>query len=140
MSIRPDSPWHYAGAFYALVKAQTKLHILIRFVGKTELFIESESDNEVINSQLNEIEQHLKSARQNLMATKMIDLTQKIEAQLALKDCNTGELKDATGATYPEIFTALKQLLDAGKAQYYFIYTMPLPTLTYQLKKPFWKI
>ncbi|WP_375491169.1 hypothetical protein [uncultured Nostoc sp.] len=139
MSIRPDSPWHYAGTFYALVKAQTKLHVLIRFVGKTELFNQSESDNVAIKGQLDEIEQHLKSARHKLATNIMIDLTQKIEAQLALKDCNAGELKDATGATYPEIFTILKQLSDAGRVGYYFVYTTPLPVLTYQLKKLFWK-
>ncbi|MEH2148632.1 hypothetical protein [Nostoc sp.] len=139
MSIRPDSPWHYAGTFYALVKAQTKLHVLIRFVGKTELFNQSESDNVAIKVQLDEIEQHLKSARHKLATNIMTDLTQKIEAQLALKDCNAGELKDATGAAYPEIFTILKQLSDAGRVGYYFVYATPLPILTYQWKKPFWK-
>jgi hypothetical protein len=129
-------------AFYALVKAQTKLHALIRFVGRTESYSKSDSDNKAINNRLDEIERHLKSARQKILATNIMDsnLTQKIEAELAKKDCNAGEIKDATGASYPEIFTSLKQLSDTGKAEYYFIYTMPLPVLTYQLKKPFWKI
>lgn len=71
----------------------------------------------------------------------MKDLIQKIESELSKKDCNCGELKDATEASYPEIFTAIQRLTSEGKVGYYFIYATPLPTLTYQLKKqPFWKV
>ncbi len=137
MSARPDSPWHYARAFYALVKAESRLHKLIRFVGRTESHLQSESDDEMILDFLNEIEQHLNYARQ-IASNKPMDLTQKIEAELALKDCNPGQLKDATDATYPEIFTALKQLTEAGKVSHYFDGNS---ALTYQIKKqPFWKI
>ncbi|WP_334759057.1 hypothetical protein [Nostoc sp.] len=77
------------------------------------------------------------------MSSKPMDLTltQKIEAELAKKDCNAGELKDATKATYPEIFAILKRLCNQGKVEDRFSYTNPLPTLIYSLKKPmpFWK-
>lgn len=136
MSSRPDSPWHYAIAFYDLVRAHTKLHILIRFVGRTESSGKSESDDEVIKNQLDDIEQHLKSVRR-MIGKNMMNLTQQIESELAKKDCNPGELFDATLATYPEIFAALKQLLDEGKVTHHFNNSV----LTYQaVKKPLWKI
>ncbi|MHC5823928.1 MAG: hypothetical protein ACYT04_50870 [Nostoc sp.] len=71
-----------------------------------------------------------------------VDLTQKIESELSRKDCSAGDLKDATKATYPEIFTILKRLCDQDKVEHRFSYTDPLPTLIYSLKKPlpFWKI
>ncbi|PHJ59621.1 hypothetical protein VF14_32645 [Nostoc linckia z18] len=137
MSARPDSPWHYARAFYALVKAESKLHRLIRFVGRTEFHLQSKFDDEMILDSLNEIEHHLNYARQ-IASDKSMDLTQKIEAELALKDCNAGQLKDTTGATYAEIFAVLKRLVDEGKASHYFDSNS---TLTYQpVKQPFWKI
>ncbi|MBN3875265.1 hypothetical protein [Nostoc sp. JL23] len=64
-----------------------------------------------------------------------MDLTQKIVAELAKKDCSAGEIKDVTGASYPEIFAILKHLSDVGTVHHYFIYSTPLPVLTYQLKK-----
>ncbi|WP_445634606.1 ATPase [Nostoc sp. DSM 114161] len=137
MSARPDSPWYYARAFYALVKAESKLHRLVRFVGRTESYLQSESDDEMILNYLNEIEHHLNYARQ-IASDKPMDLTQKIEAELALKDCNAGQIKDTTGATYLEIFAVLKRLVDEGKASHYFDNNS---ALTYQLvKQPFWKI
>lgn len=67
-----------------------------------------------------------------------LTLTQKIEAELARKDCNAGEIKDATKASYTEIFTALKQLSDEGKVTHYFDNNS---ALTYQMKKQsFWRI
>ncbi|MEH2034056.1 MAG: hypothetical protein V7K67_31360 [Nostoc sp.] len=70
-----------------------------------------------------------------------LTLTQKIVAELTKKDCSAGEIKDATGASYPEIFAILKQLSDTGAVQHYFAYNTPLPALIYQLKKqPFGKI
>lgn len=68
----------------------------------------------------------------------MKDLISKIESELARRDCNAGELKDTTGASYPEIFTALQRLSSQDKVTYYFLYITPLPTLTYKLKKHFW--
>lgn len=64
-----------------------------------------------------------------------LTLTQRIEAELAKKDCSAGEIKDAIGASYPEIFAILKHLSDTGTVQHYFVYNKPLPVLTYQLKK-----
>lgn len=64
MSNRSDSPWYYAIAFYALVRAHSKLHRLIRFVGRTDSFQKSEFDNEVIKEILNDIEGDLDSVRQ----------------------------------------------------------------------------
>jgi hypothetical protein len=137
MSARPDSPWHYIRAFYALVKAESKLHKLVRFVGRTESSFQSKSDDEMILDSVNEIEQHLNYVRQ-IASNKPMNLTQKIQAELALKDCNAGQLKDATGATYPEIFAVLKRLVDEGKASHYFDSNS---ALTYQIKKqPFWRI
>ena len=75
-----------------------------------------------------------------LMNNKPMDLTltQNILAELTKKDCNPGELRDATGAAYPEIFTTLKHLVDEGKASHYFDNNS---ALTYQLiKQPFWRI
>lgn len=66
MSSRPDSPWHYAMAFYALVRAHGKLHELIRFVGRTESLEKSESDNEQILETLDDIEGELGSVRQSI--------------------------------------------------------------------------
>ncbi len=66
MSSRPDSPWHYAIAFYALVRAHGKLHKLIRFVGRIDLFQKSEPDNEVIKETLDDIEGELDSVRQSI--------------------------------------------------------------------------
>ncbi|MEH1808526.1 hypothetical protein [Nostoc sp.] len=67
-----------------------------------------------------------------------LTLTQKIIAELNNQDCSIGQLKDATGATYPEITTALKQLVDEGKAKHCFDSDS---ALTYQLiKQPFWRI
>jgi hypothetical protein len=69
----------------------------------------------------------------------MTNLTQQIESERAKKDCNPGELFDATQATYPEIFASLKDLLSAGKIEHYFAKNdTPTPVLTYR-KKPFWK-
>ncbi|RCJ20106.1 hypothetical protein A6S26_05140 [Nostoc sp. ATCC 43529] len=137
MSARPDSPWHYARAFYALVKAESRLRKLIRFVGRTESYLQSESDDEMILDCLNEIEQHLNFVRQ-IASNKPMDLIEKIQAELALKDCNAGQIKDATGATYPEIFAVLKQLTDEGKVSHYFDNNS---VLTYQMKKqPFWRV
>jgi hypothetical protein len=64
MSGRPDSPWYYARAFYALIRAHGKLHGLIRFVGRTDSFQKSESDNESIIETLDDIEGELDSVRQ----------------------------------------------------------------------------
>jgi hypothetical protein len=134
---RIDSPWHYVHAFYALVKAESKLHALVRFVSRTESSLQSQSDDEIINNYLDEIEQQLNYVRQ-IAKNKPMDLNQQIEAELALKDCNAGQLKDATGAAYPEIFAVLKRLVDEGKASHYFDNNS---ALTYQMKKqPFWKI
>ncbi|MDZ8138210.1 MAG: hypothetical protein RM049_23370 [Nostoc sp. DedQUE04] len=66
MSNRPDSPWHYAMAFFALVRAHGKLHRLIRFVGRTDSFQKSESDNEAIAKSLDDIEGELDSVRQSI--------------------------------------------------------------------------
>ncbi|MCC5644818.1 hypothetical protein LC607_18105 [Nostoc sp. CHAB 5824] len=66
MSSRPDSPWHYAMAFYALVRAHGKLHKLIRFVGRTDSSQKSESDNEAIVETLDDIESELDSVRQSI--------------------------------------------------------------------------
>ena len=66
MSSRPDSPWHYIHAFYALIRAHGKLHNLIRFVGRTESFQKSESDNEQILETLDDIEDELGSVRQSI--------------------------------------------------------------------------
>ncbi|MEH2201153.1 hypothetical protein [Nostoc sp.] len=64
MSSRPDSPWHYVYAFYALVRAHGKLHNLIRFVGRSGTLSKSEYDNEVIRKALGDIEEDLNSVRQ----------------------------------------------------------------------------
>ncbi|MEH1821513.1 MAG: hypothetical protein V7L31_20940 [Nostoc sp.] len=66
MSNRPDSPWHYAIAFYALSRAHGKLHRLIRFVGRTDSFQKSESDNQFIKETLDDIEGELDSVRQSI--------------------------------------------------------------------------
>ncbi len=66
MSNRPDSPWHYAVAFYALIRAHGKLHKLIRFVGRTDSSQKSESDNEAIKENLDDIEGELDSVRQSI--------------------------------------------------------------------------
>lgn len=66
MSSRPDLPWYYAIAFYALVRAHGKLHRLIRFVGRAESFQRSKSDNEAIVESLDDIEGELDSVRQSI--------------------------------------------------------------------------
>ncbi|MEH2034055.1 MAG: hypothetical protein V7K67_31355 [Nostoc sp.] len=66
MSSRPDSSWHYAIAFYALIRAHGKLHRLIRFIGRTESFQKSESDNEQILETLDDIESELDSVRRSI--------------------------------------------------------------------------
>ncbi|QLE42278.1 hypothetical protein FD723_18840 [Nostoc sp. C052] len=66
MSNRPDSPWYYAMAFYALSRAHSKLHGLIRFVGRTDSFQKSESDNQLIKEALDDIEGELDSVRQSI--------------------------------------------------------------------------
>ncbi|WP_334759056.1 hypothetical protein [Nostoc sp.] len=66
MSSRPDSPWYYANAFYALVRAHGKLHQLLRFVGRIELFQKSEFDNEQILETLDDIEGELDSVRHSI--------------------------------------------------------------------------
>ncbi|NDJ20928.1 hypothetical protein GS682_04570 [Nostoc sp. B(2019)] len=64
----------------------------------------------------------------------MKNLIQQIESELSKKDCNPGELKDATKASYPEIFAVIKHLSDEGKVSHHFINS----TLTYHLN--FWKV
>ena len=66
MSSRPDSPWYYAIAFYALVRAHGKLHRLIRFISGADSLQKSESDNEVIIETLDDIEGELDSVRQSI--------------------------------------------------------------------------
>ncbi|MEH2393707.1 MAG: hypothetical protein V7K21_19270 [Nostoc sp.] len=66
MSSRPDSPCYYVQAFYGLVRAHGKLHRLIKFVGRIELFQKSEFDNEVIKETFDDIEGELDSVRQSI--------------------------------------------------------------------------
>jgi hypothetical protein len=59
-----------------------------------------------------------------------MDLTQKIVTELAIKERNAGQLLVALGGTYPEIYTAIKQLSDEGKV----VHGWKGSTLTYYLK------
>ncbi len=53
----------------------------------------------------------------------MKDYIEKVQAELVKKDCNAGEIKDATGLDYPQIFSAIKQLSDEDRVSYYFACT-----------------
>lgn len=63
-----------------------------------------------------------------------MDLINQIEEELKQKPRNAGELRNATKASYPEIFAALRQMCHEGKAAHYFNEN----TLTYRLKA-FWE-
>lgn len=44
-----------------------------------------------------------------------------------------GEIKDATGLTYPQIWGAIALLESQGKVKSYFADTLPSPTLSYRV-------